>query len=139
MKQLGKQLATLAVTILTLAACSENNSNYPDEYVGFDKVKVNFSFDRTKDSQEISVKVIAAEKKDKDREVRITGILLPEEESVYSITNNKLIIPAKKKSAGLQIKIFPKKIKKQKEIRLVCTPQSKDAKKTQLIIRLTPQ
>lgn len=139
MKQLGKQLATLVVALLTLAACSENNSNYPDEYVGFDKVKVNFSFDRTKDSQEISVKVIAAEKKDKDREVRITGILLPEEESVYSIANNKLIIPAKKKSVGLQIKIFPKKIKKQKEIRLVCTPQSKDAKKTQLIIRLTPQ
>lgn len=139
MKQLGKQLATLAVTLLILAACSENNSNYPDEYVGFDKVKVNLSFDRTKDSQVISVKVIAAEKKDKDREVRITGILLPEEESVYSIANNKLIIPAKKKSASLQIKIFPKKIKKQKEIRLVCTPQSKDAKKTQLIIRLTPR
>lgn len=139
MKHLGKHLTALAAIFLILTSCSQNNSNYPEEYVGFDKVKVEFTFDTSKTSEEFTVKVIAAEKKNEDRKVHITGTVVPGEEAVYSIEDKKLIIPAKKKSANVRIKIFPKMIKKPKEFRLVCNPKDKAAKKTQMTIRLIPR
>ena len=65
MKQLCKQMAGAAAILFILAACSENNSNYPEEYVGFDKTTKNYSFDRSKDVEEFDIKIIAAEKKKK--------------------------------------------------------------------------
>ena len=63
MKQLCKKMAGAAAILFILAACSENNSNYPEEYVGFDKTTKNYSFDRSKDVEEFDIKIIAAEKK----------------------------------------------------------------------------
>ena len=67
MKQLCKQMAGAVAILFILAACSENNSNYPEEYVGFDKTTKNYSFDRSKDVEEFDIKIIAAEKKKEDR------------------------------------------------------------------------
>ena len=60
MKQLCKKMAGAAAILFILAACSENNSNYPEEYVGFEKATKNYSFDKNKDTEEFDVKIIAA-------------------------------------------------------------------------------
>ena len=48
MKQLCKQMAGTVAILFILAACSENNSNYPEAYVGFNKTTKNYSFDKSK-------------------------------------------------------------------------------------------
>lgn len=63
MKQLCKQMAGTVAILFILAACSENNSNYPEAYVGFNKTTKNYSFDKSKDVEEFDIKIIAAEKK----------------------------------------------------------------------------
>ena len=139
MKQLCKQMAGAVGILLILAACGNDNSNYPQEYVGFDKATKNYSFDREKDMEEFDVKIIAAEKKNEDREVLINGVGMPGQGTVFSIEDKKVIIPAKKKSANLRVKIFPKRIKGKAEFRIVCTPQDKEAKKTQITVHLEPK
>lgn len=139
MKQLCKQMAGTVAILFILAACSENNSNYPEEYVGFDKTTKNYSFDRSKDVEEFDIKIIAAEKKKEDREVLINGVSMPGQTVVFSIEDKKVIIPAKKKSANLRVKIYPKKIKNKAEFRIVCIPQDKKAKRTQITVYLQPK
>ena len=109
MKQLCKQMAGAVAILFILAACSENNSNYPEEYVGFDKTTKNYSFDRSKDVEEFDIKIIAAEKKKEDREVLINGVSMPGQTVVFSIEDKKVIIPAKKKSANLRVsyRLYP--------------------------------
>ena len=133
MKQLCKQMAGAAAILFILAACSENNSNYPEEYTK------NYSFDRSKDVEEFDIKIIAAEKKKEDREVLINGVSMPGQTVVFSIEDKKVIIPAKKKSANLRVKIYPKKIKNKAEFRIVCIPQDKEAKRTQITVYLEPK
>ena len=139
MKQLCKQMAGAVGILFILAACGNDNSNYPQEYVGFDKATKNYSFDKNKDTDEFEIKIIAAEKKNEDREVLINGINLPGQPAVFSIEDKKVIIPAKKKSANLRVKIFPKRIKNKAEFRIVSIPQDKEAKKTQITVYLSPQ
>lgn len=139
MRQLCNQMAGVVGLLFILASCGDSNSNYPQEYVGFDKVTKNYSFDREKDSEEFDLKIIAAEKKDEDREVLINGIIIPGRETVFSIENKKVIIPAKKKSANLHVKIYPKRIKSKTEFRIVCIPQDKEAKRTQITVYLSPK
>ena len=67
MKQLCKQMAGAVGLFFILAACGNDNSNYPEEYVGFDKATKNYSFDKNKDTDEFEIKIIAAEKKNEDR------------------------------------------------------------------------
>ena len=139
MKQLCKQMAEAVGILFILAACGNDNSNYPQEYVGFNKATKNYSFDKNKDTDEFEIKIIAAEKKNEDREVLINGINLPGQAAVFSIEDKKVIIPAKKKSANLRVKIFPKRIKNKAEFRIVSIPQDKEAKKTQITVYLSPQ
>ncbi len=81
----------------------------------------------------------AAEKKKEDREVLINGVSMPGQTVVFSIEDKKVIIPAKKKSANLRVKIYPKKIKNKAEFRIVCIPQDKEAKRTQITVYLQPK
>ena len=108
MKQLCKKMAGAAAILFILAACSENNSNYPEEYVGFDKTTKNYSFDRSKDVEEFDIKIIAAEKKKEDREVLINGVSMPGQTVVFSIEDKKVIIPAKKKKQDrVSYRLYP--------------------------------
>lgn len=139
MRLFYRKMAGAAAVLFTLAACSESNSDYPEKYVGFAKTTVRHSFDRNKDTEDLNIKIIAAEKKDRDREVLVNGISMPGQTVVFNIENKKVIIPANKKSANLHVKIYPKKIKKRAEFRIVCIPQDKEAKRTQLTVRLEPK
>lgn len=97
------------------------------------------SFDKNKDTEEFDVKIIAAEKKNEDREVLINGINMPGKAAIFSIEDKTVIIPAKKKSANLRVKIYPKRVTDKAEFRIVCTPKDKEGKKTQITIHLSPQ
>ena len=130
MKRFCKQMAGTAGLLFILAACSNNSSSYPEEYVGFEKATKNYSFDKN---------IIAAEKKNEDREVLINGINMPGKAAIFSIENKTVIIPAKKKSANLRVKIYPKRVTDKAEFRIVCTPKDKEGKKTQITIHLSPQ
>ena len=129
-------MAGTAGLLFILAACSNNSSSYPEEYVGFEKATKNYSFDKNKDTEEFDVKIIAAEKKNEDREVLINGINMPGKAAIFSIENKTVIIPAKKKSANLRVKIYPKRVTDKAEFRIVCTPKDKEGKKTQITIHL---
>lgn len=139
MKQLCKLMAGAIGGLFILAACSEQNSNYPKEYLGFEKTVVDYSFNRSNETEEFDIKIVAAEKSNEDREVLINGITMPGHNTVFSIKNKTVVIPAKKKSANLRVTIYPKRIQKFEEFRIVCTPRSKEAKKTQITVRLTPK
>ena len=139
MKRFCKQMAGTAGLLFILAACSNNSSSNPEEYVGFEKATKNYSFDKNKDTEEFDVKIIAAEKKNEDREVLINGINMPGKAAIFSIENKTVIIPAKKKSANLRVKIYPKRVTDKAEFRIVCTPKDKEGKKTQITIHLSPQ
>jgi len=139
MRQLCNQMAGAIGLLFVLASCGDSNSNFPQEYVGFDKTTLNYSFDKSKDSEEFDVKIIAADKKNEDREVLINGVNIPGKAIVFSIEDKKVIIPAKRKSANVRVKIYPPRIKNKAEFRMVCTPQDKDAKRTQITINLTPR
>lgn len=136
MKQICKQMARAASLLCLLTACSNGDSNYPQEYIGFEKTTLTHSFDSDKDTEELLVKIVAADKKDEDRKVRLNGINLPEQEDVFSLVEKTVTIPAKKKSANLRVKIFPKRIKQKAIFRIVCTPQEKKAKKTEITVHL---
>lgn len=123
--------------LFILSACSKNDSNYPNEYVGFEKSIMNYTLDKNIDEKEISLKIIAAEKKNVDREVVIMGKWKPGEDPAFRLLDTEAVIPARKKSASIRVRFYPKKIKYKKEILLVCTPKYKDAKQTQIALRLS--
>ena len=86
-----------------------------------------------------TLKLSLRRRKKEDREVLINGVSMPGQTVVFSIEDKKVIIPAKKKSANLHVKIYPKKIKNKTEFRIVCIPQDKEAKRTQITVYLQPK
>lgn len=136
MTTICRQGASILLALLCLSACSDNDANYPNEYIGFNEGRKEYTVDKTKDEQEISVKVIAAGKKDSDREATLTYRAIPGKGVPYKLLDKQVVIPAKKKSATVRICIYPKQIKKNEEIHLVCMPKDKDVKQTLLTIKL---
>lgn len=141
MKKYGKpMLGILSLSCMLLVACEDNNnSNFPKEYVGFEKNILTYSFDKHKETEELTVKIIAADKADADREVTISGAVQPGKKPVFSIADKKVVLPAHKKSAHVRIKIYPKEIKSKSNFRLYCTPQNKEVKVSQLMVQLNPK
>lgn len=136
MKMICKQGASLLLFLLCLSACGDSNDKYPDGYIGFDKTKEDYSLDKKVDEQDISIKIIAADKKDVDREVSLTGKWNPGEKAVFKLLDTKVVIPAKKKSATARIRVYPKMIKNSSEIYLVCSPNDKEVKQSRLALKL---
>lgn len=136
MKTFCKQGVSILLALLSLSACSNNDSKYPDEYVGFNKVKEDYSLDKKLDEYDINIKIIAAEKKDADREVNLTVRLKPGEKATSKLVDTKVVIPAKKKSATARLRVYPKKIKSTEEILLICSPKDKESKQSQLTLKL---
>ena len=122
--------------MLSLSACSNDKADYPSEYVGFEKIRATYTFDKATEEQDISIKIIAAEKKDKDREVTLAGKWRPGEQPAFRLLDTKVIIPAKKKAANARIRFFPKLMKQKTEIRIICSPNDKDVKQTQITLKL---
>ena len=136
MRNLCKKGAGILLAVLCLSACSDSKSNYPGEYVGFEKMTATYTFSKTAEDQDISIKIIAAEKQDKDREVTLAGKWKPGEQPAFRLMDTKVIIPAKKKSATARIRFFPRQMKQNTEVRIICSPKDKNVEQTQLTLKL---
>lgn len=136
MKTLCMCVASALLASLCLSACSGADSDYPKEYVGFDKIAEDYSFDKKTEEQEISIKIIAAEKSDTDREAAISVRWQPGAPPVFKLLDTKAVIPAKQKSTFVRIRIYPRLIQRNEEIRIVCSPKDKEVKQTQLTLKL---
>lgn len=137
MKKFCKQGTILLLALLSLSACGGNNSKYPDGYIGFDKVKAEYSVDKKLDEYDINIKIIASGKKDADREVNLTAKMKPGEKGSFKLLDTKVILPAKKKSATARIRVYPKQMSGTEEVLLICTPTDKESKQSQLTLKLT--
>ena len=135
-----KNLCTIGTSILfillILSACDDNKSNYPKNYVGFGKGIESYTVNRQSAEQDITIKIITAEKSSKDREVTLSSHWKPGTQPAFKLLDTQIIIPAKKKSATARIRIYPKQIKRTQEIRIICTPKDKEIKRSQLTIKL---
>lgn len=125
--------------LLSVLASCNKDSKYPHDYIGFEKHSFDYAFDPGRSSEEFDVKIIAADKQDRDREMTVEGVTPPGKKPVFSIPEKKVVIHAKKKSAKVRIKIYPERISNQSTLRLVCTPKDKKVKSTQLMIKLKPK
>ena len=97
---------------LLISACS-NNDNYPKEYIGFEKQFISHTYDR-----------------------KLT-ISSSTSNNSFHIQNAHPVILKGKKSVKIDIILYPKQIKSvQRIIRLICTPDGKDAKISEISIRL---
>ena len=104
---------------LLISACS-NNDNYPKEYIGFEKQFISHTYDTKNEEETLTLKIIAAEKQDTDRKLTISS----------STSNNRFHIQNAHPVILKQIKSV------QRIIRLICTPDGKDAKISEISIRL---
>ena len=89
----------------------------------------------TKNEEEtLTLKIIAAEKQDTDRKLTISSST---SNNSFHIQNAHPVILKGKKSVKIDIILYPKQIKSvQRIIRLICTPDGKDAKISEISIRL---
>lgn len=132
------RIFALLITSLSLLSCSNDDDNYPKEYVGFEHNTRTIKCDKNKDESEYQIKIIAVKKSDEDRTVLLSTPSLPAEHAqVLQLTEKKIIIKAGKKSATTTIKYYPKRmILDQQNVTLSCVPQWKDGAVSKLSIRL---
>lgn len=138
-QDLCKQGIGMLLALLSFNACNNSGNNYPSEYVGFEKRTETYTLRKEAKEQDISVKIIAAEKRSVDREVTLVGKWKPGEEPMFRLLDTNVIIPAKKKSALAHVRFFPMQMKRNTEIRMICTPQDKEAKQSQLTLKLATE
>ena len=118
---------------LLISACS-NSDNYPKGYIGFETKSTSYTYDIKNEEETISLKIIAAEKQDTDRRLTIS---IPTGGSGFSIQDPHPVIPKGKKSIKIDVTLSPKRINGiQHALRVTCTPDGKDAKSSEIYIRL---
>lgn len=125
--------------LLVTSACADNNKNYPTDYVGFEKSTHTHNYDVNSNEETITIKVMAINKKDEDRKVKLTVNKSAIFGKAYKLVDNEVTIKAGSKSATATVKIYPKKVIKGTFIQVQCAPQWKDAENTQLSIKLIPK
>lgn len=139
-------LACLSL-IMMLGACSKNE-HYPEKYIGFEKSSQTLKFSKAEEEKDISLKLITAEKKDEDREVTISYLWDSQHrgnsnrwgnqrKAVCKLLDKKVVIPARKKSATVHLRFFPKQMDEKEVIRVVCSPNDKSVKPSQITLQLT--
>ena len=126
-------------TFIVLIACSDNNKNYPTDYVGFEKRSLTHNYNASNKEETITIKVMAVNKKEEDRKVKLTCNKSAIFGDAYKLVDNEVIIKAGSKSTTATVKVYPKKIVKNTFIQVQCIPQWKDAETTQLSIKLIPK
>lgn len=136
MKSLCTIGASILFALLCLGACNDSHANYPKEYVGFDKIVESHTINRQAEEQDISIKIIAIEKSERDREVVLSGRWKPGKQPAFKLVDTRITIPAKKKSATARVLIYPKQIKHTEEMYIICTPGDKEVKQSQLKLKL---
>ncbi len=130
--------AIMLPALLLLTSCSNSNTNYPEDYVGFEKSAFIHYYDVSHQEETIDIKIIAIDKEDTDRVVKLTtnNVSIPGIPEFFELKDKQLTIKAGKKSVSTQVKVYPPKAIKHAYIQITCTPQWKDGETTQLAIRM---
>ncbi len=128
----------LLLTTVLLTSCNDTKDNYPENYVGFEKGAITHYYDSKNQEESIEIKIIAVDKENTDRVVKLsaTSADIPGKETPFRLVDKQLVIKADKKSVSTQIIIDPKQTIRHSFIQVTCTPQWKDAKISQLVVRL---
>lgn len=118
---------------LLVGACSSDNDNYPKDYIGFERNSAEYTYDENRQEETITLKIIAGEKQEKDRKLKLNAA----QAQVLKITDPHPIIAKGKKAVKVDVILYPKKLAKgQRMLRLTCLPDGKDAKVSEITIRL---
>lgn len=132
--------ASLALFTMALAfaSCNDNNSEYPDKYIGFAGSAQDVTYRKDSPDEEFQVKIIAVDKAKEDRVVYIETPQKPQNGSgsFFKIKENKITIKEGKKSAKVTIILYPQKVGISNYIQLTCRPEDKKAEVTHTTIRL---
>ena len=119
---------------LLAAGCSNSNDNLPKDYIGFERKADVHSYDTNHEEETVTVKIVAGDKQDKDRKLTLTSNQTP---NVFKIKDPNPVIHKGKKSVKVNVTIYPTKINwEQRIIHLICKPDGKDAKVSEMTIRL---
>ncbi|MDR1003601.1 MAG: hypothetical protein LBL97_01115 [Prevotellaceae bacterium] len=139
MKKVSMYCTGIFCLLMALTSCSSSN-NYPSDYVGFEKSEISRTLNKDKATEEFSVKIIAAEKSDKDREVIVT-VMNPPNKVLLTAEKSVVVIPAKKTSAMITLKAYPPRIDEGKKpnVRVNCKLKESTKSGSQLTIHLTKQ
>lgn len=141
------RMTVACLSLFLLGACAKNE-HYPDKYVGFAKKNQTLKFNKADEEKEVSFKIIATEKKDEDREVALSCLWDSrnrgnnnrwgtQRKAVCKLLDTKVVIPARKKSATVRLRVFPKRIDEKEVVRIVCSTNDKEVKPSQLTLQLT--
>ena len=141
MKRFYFQTTVALLVSLLLLACDDKNKNYPTDYVGFEHSMQSHFYSKSDKEETIEVKVIAVDKKNEDREVKlsINRSAIPGIGVVCKLNNDRLIIKAGKKEAKATITLFPGKAIKGEIIQIVCTPLWEGGQTSKMSIELIPK
>lgn len=116
-----------------MAACS-GNENYPKDYIGFEQRILEHTYDVNHEEETITLKIVAGEKQNKDRKMTVSS---PQHVNTFKIKDPNPILLKGKKSVKIDVIVYPQRFTwGQGIIRLVCTPDGKDAKNSEISIRL---
>lgn len=135
------------MALLMLGACSKSE-HYPEKYIGFEKSSLALKFNKSEAEKEISLKLITAEKKDEDREVELSYLWDSQHrgnsnrwgkqrKAICKLTDKKVVIPARKKSVTVRLRVFPKLMEDKEVVRVVCSPKDKSLRPSQITLQLT--
>lgn len=132
--------ASVAILTMTLAltSCEGNDNSFPKKYVGFEKSERDIAYKESDEQVEIQVKIIAVDKSKEDRVVLIESSQIPQNtiKQFFRIKENRITIPAGKKSATATIIVYPKKLSILQKFQLICRPQIPGAEASRISIRL---
>lgn len=121
---------------LLMSSCSSNTDDFPKDYIGFEQRNGEYTYDPTQQEQTLTLKIIAGEKQEKDRKLKL-GTSLSASQEIFKFENANPVMEKGKKSVKVNITLYPKKIVQyQRVLTFTCLPDGKDAKVSEMTIRL---
>lgn len=121
---------------LMMSSCSNSADDYPKNYIGFEQANGECTYDASQQEQTLTLKIIAGEKQEKDRKLKL-GSSLSGYQEIFKFENANPVMEKGKKSLKVNIVLYPPKINQyQRVLTFTCLPDGKDAKISAMTIRL---
>lgn len=121
---------------LLVSSCSNNANDYPKDYIGFEQRNSECTYDPKQQEQTLTLKIIAGEKQEKDRKLKL-GCSLSAHQEIFKFEDANPVMAKGKKSVKVNITLYPPKIAQyQRVLTITCQPDGKDAKISEMTIQL---
>lgn len=121
---------------LIMSSCGSSTDDYPKGYIGFEQTNGEYAYDPKQQEQTLTLKIIAGEKQEKDRKLKL-GSSLSGSQEIFKFENANPIMEKGKKSLNVNVTLYPPKINQyQRVLTFTCLPDGNDAKISAMTIRL---